>query len=138
MSPHGIFITDCDREELLTLIEGSDSQRRDARHVDDLAREVDRADIVASNDIWPSVVTLRSRVLVRDLGLGTVEAYTIVEPDAADVARGRISVLAPVGTALIGSQAGDVVEWRTPGGTRRLLVEEVLYQPEAAGHEPRC
>jgi regulator of nucleoside diphosphate kinase len=51
----------------------------------------------------------------------------------ADIAKKRISVLAPLGTALIGYRAGDRVEWRTPGGTKRFQIEDVLFQPEAAG-----
>jgi len=59
--------------------------------------------------------------------------YTIVFPVDADIEKKRISVLAPVGTALIGYRAGDIIEWATPGGTRRLQIEKVLFQPEAAG-----
>jgi regulator of nucleoside diphosphate kinase len=56
-----------------------------------------------------------------------------VYPDDADVNDGKLSVLAPLGTALLGASVGDVVEFRTPGGVRRLKVERILYQPEAAG-----
>jgi regulator of nucleoside diphosphate kinase len=57
--------------------------------------------------------------------------YTIVFPPEADTAQQRISVLAPIGTALIGYRVGDVIEWSTPGGGRRLRIETVLFQPEA-------
>ncbi|HOG24153.1 MAG TPA: GreA/GreB family elongation factor, partial [Candidatus Omnitrophota bacterium] len=48
-------------------------------------------------------------------------------------AKNRISILAPIGMALLGYRVGDIVEWKVPAGTRRLKIEEVLYQPEAAG-----
>ena len=61
----------------------------------------------------------------------------IVAFSDANVAARRVSVLAPMGTALLGYRVGDAVEWAMPGGRRRLLVEEILYQPEAAGDEPK-
>jgi regulator of nucleoside diphosphate kinase len=60
--------------------------------------------------------------------------YVLVFPGDADIDTGAISVLAPVGTAILGYAKGDVVEWTVPSGIRRISIEEVLYQPEAAGH----
>jgi regulator of nucleoside diphosphate kinase len=57
----------------------------------------------------------------------------LVFPGEADYEEGRISTMAPIGTALIGYGAGDTVEWEVPAGIRRLKIEEILYQPEAAG-----
>ncbi len=57
----------------------------------------------------------------------------LVFPSEADYERGKISIMAPIGTALIGYGVGDTVEWRVPAGIRRLKIQEVLYQPEAAG-----
>jgi regulator of nucleoside diphosphate kinase len=62
-----------------------------------------------------------------------MEEYELVYPADADMAHGRLSVLAPVGTAILGYRRGDVIEWPVPAGLRRLRVEEVLYQPERAG-----
>jgi regulator of nucleoside diphosphate kinase len=59
--------------------------------------------------------------------------YSLVFPQEADASEGRISILAPVGTAMIGYRVGDVIEWEVPSGLRRLKVEDVLYQPEASG-----
>jgi regulator of nucleoside diphosphate kinase len=56
-----------------------------------------------------------------------------VFPTEADFAEGKISVLAPIGTAILGYKQGDTIEWSVPSGLRRLKVEEILYQPEAAG-----
>jgi len=57
----------------------------------------------------------------------------LVFPSEADFKLGKISILAPIGTALIGYRAGDTVEWKVPAGIRRLRIDEILYQPEAAG-----
>jgi regulator of nucleoside diphosphate kinase len=82
-------------------------------------------------DAPPDVVTLHSTVRIRDLDTGRSVVYTVVFPTEADTAQRRISVLAPIGTALIGYRVGDVIEWATPGGERRLRVEAALFQPEA-------
>jgi hypothetical protein len=67
----------------------------------------------------------RRRIFVTDDDMGRLR-------EDADVTQRRISVLAPLGTALIGYRAGDVVEWAMPGGTRRLRIETLIFQPEAA------
>jgi regulator of nucleoside diphosphate kinase len=81
----------------------------------------------------PDVVTISSRVRVREPATGEAFVYTLVLPLEADFERGRISVLAPLGIAILGQRVGDMVEVRAPGGVRRLRIENVLYQPEAAG-----
>jgi regulator of nucleoside diphosphate kinase len=59
--------------------------------------------------------------------------YQLTFPTEANFDDGKISVLAPIGTAMIGYRRGDVIEWEVPSGVRRLRVEEVLYQPESKG-----
>ena len=85
--------------------------------------------LVAGGD----VVTMNSEVLVRDLDSKKEMTVTLVFPSEADLEQGKISILAPVGTALLGYRVGDTIEWKVPGRVRRLRVEKVLYQPEAAG-----
>ena len=84
-------------------------------------------------DIPPDVVTMNSRLRLLDLDSGKEMLFTLVFPSDADSDQGRISILAPLGTAVLGFRRGDTFEWRMPGRVRRLRVEEVLYQPEAAG-----
>jgi regulator of nucleoside diphosphate kinase len=133
----GIVLTEHDAVELTRLIQTRSAfYRHDLEHIEALAHELDRADVVTAATLAPDIVTMRSRVQVRDLETGKLGAYTIVTPMDADIAARRISVLAPMGTALLGYRVGDTVEWRMPRGRRRLLVEEILYQPEAAGDEP--
>ena len=127
----GIQVTADDMARLRNVLQASrGSTHRDHAHAAELERVLDRADVVA--EIAPDVVTMHSMVRVRDLESGKTAVYTLVFPADADIAQRRISVLAPIGTALIGARAGDRIEWRTPGGRRSLQVEAVLYQPETA------
>jgi len=103
------------------------------RHLAELIAELQRAEIVASDEVPDDVVTMNSTVVLRDLETDEVETYTLVYPNHANIARNRLSVLAPVGTAILGYHVGDVVRWRVPAGDRRLRVDEVLFQPERVG-----
>ena len=128
-----IFITNDDMARLKDLVRwGRLVSRRDHAHLEELEDELDRAEVVAAEDVSPDVVTMHSTVRVRDLDSGRSVVYTLVFPGEADIDRQRISVLAPIGTALIGYRVGDLIEWATPGRTRRLRIEDVLFQPEAA------
>ena len=99
--------------------------------------ELDRARIVSAGSVPADVVTMNSRVRMTDLDTGKEMTYTLVFPREADFSQGKISVLAPIGTAILGYRAGDVIEWRVPGGRRKLRVEEILHQPEAAERAAR-
>ncbi len=134
MKRRQISITEFDRERLHELIGvaeafGNESQA-DLR---DLREELDRATIVSSNAIPSNVVTMNSRVLLRDEDTSEEMTYTLVFPKDANVESGSISILAPVGTAILGYAEGDVIEWPVPSGQRRIAIEKILYQPEAAG-----
>ncbi len=133
MKPTNIVISEPDYDRLQRLIDSSKKFRqRDTEHLDALEQELERATVVKPGDIAHDVVTMNSRVRVRDLGDGREFMYQIVFPGNADVARNRISVLAPIGTGLLGYSAGTTVEWRVPSGVRRLRILAVEYQPEAA------
>jgi regulator of nucleoside diphosphate kinase len=134
MKRREIFITQMDRdrlEELIAAAEEFEDQNRKDLH--DLQEELDRARIVEPKKVPPDVVTMNSRVLLRDVDTSEEMTYTLVFPKDADIDSGAISVLAPVGTAILGYSEGDVVEWQVPSGRRRISVEKILYQPEAAG-----
>ena len=130
-----IQITTFDLERLKKLLE--DAQRttyRRSAYLSQLQAELERAKVVDSKKVRGSVVTMNSRVCLVDLDTGEEEVYTVVFPQDANAREGKISILAPLGTAMLGYQAGDVFEWQVPAGRRRWKVKEVLYQPEAAGH----
>jgi len=104
---------------------------RDHAH---LESELERAHIVGADQVPPDVVTMNSRVLFEDTATGKTTEVTIVFPQDADLREGRISVLAPVGTALLGLAEGDSIVWPFPDGSSRCLrVVAVTFQPEAAG-----
>ena len=130
-----IYITEVDRRRLEKLVEIA-SERDDMAGQENLRRlehELERAETVAPKDVPGDVITMRSEVRLRDLNTGAKMVYTLVFPTEADYDEGKISVLAPVGTAMLGYRVGDTIEWPVPSGLRRLKVEEILYQPEAAG-----
>ena len=93
----------------------------------------DSAEIVEPKSVPADVVTMNSRVVVKDVESGETSEYTLVFPEQADVAQGRLSVVSPIGTAILGYAKGDTIAWQTPGGPRQIRIEDVLYQPEAAG-----
>jgi len=128
-----IVITERDYTRLERLIASARLFRqRDAEHLDGLEEELDRAIIANADELPHDVVTMNSRVRVKDLGTGREQVYEVVLSREADVAKGRISVLAPIGTALLGYGAGTTVEWKMPAGMRRLHIMEVEHQPEGA------
>lgn len=133
MQSYNIFITEPDMDQLSHLVDGlRQTVGTDPAQVKMLETELDRAVIVSPFVISPDVVTMHSRVRVRDVNSNQDSTYTLVFPRDADFSHGKISVLAPVGTAILGCRIGDVIEWNVPGGTRKLRIEEVLYQPERA------
>ena len=134
MSERRIVITRFDKERLEELIavaeEFSDHGREDLRA---LAGELTRATVVSPEEVPQDVVTMNSKVVLRDVDTSAEMTYSLVFPKNADVDAGAISILAPVGTAILGYREGDVIEWPVPSGMRRIRIEKVLYQPEAAG-----
>jgi regulator of nucleoside diphosphate kinase len=129
-----IVITKTDMSRLRALVcDGRTASLRDLAHLDELDSELDHAEVVDDGDVPDDVVTMQSTVRVIDLDSRKRSVYTLVFPEGAAIERRRLSILAPVGTALLGYRAGDVVEWTMPGGPRRLQIESVLFQPEAAG-----
>lgn len=137
MAERDIFITEEDHEKLLQLIAGArQHRRRDLAHIEQLDAELERAHLVPASEIPPDVVTMNSRVLLRDLDTGAEMVMTLVFPRDANVDEQKVSVLAPLGTAILGYREGDTIEWQMPGRTRHLRVERVLYQPEAQANKP--
>ena len=133
-----IVVTEFDQNRLRNLLEGVRRwNARDRTHVDHLEAELDRADVVPSVDVPFDVVTMNSEVAVRDMDSNKEMTFAVVFPSDADISRQRISILAPMGTAVLGYRVGDTIDWKVPGRTRRLKIERVLFQPEAAGQFDR-
>jgi regulator of nucleoside diphosphate kinase len=134
MPTRKIYVTDFDMVRLRQLLSGTKTwSDRDRAYLEDLEQELDRAVEVSSRKVPANVVTMNSEVQVTDLDSRKTMTIRLVFPADADFERGKVSILAPIGTALIGYKAGDTVEWTVPAGTRRLHIDRILYQPEAAG-----
>ena len=134
MEPRTIVITQTDFPRLTQLLASGFARAIGPReYLDALRDELHRASIVPPDNVPEGTVTMNSRVQLRDLDTGELETYTLVYPHTANIAENRLSVLAPVGTAILGYSVGDVVRWRVPDGIRRLRIEHVLDQPEKAG-----
>lgn len=131
MSDRTIYITSQDRDRLTALSQMTGD--KDRRDLAGLMYELSRAVVLPSDEIPEDVITMNSRARLKDLEKGSTLEYTLVYPNDANFAEGKISVLAPIGAAMIGYRVGDEIEWEVPGGLRHFKVEEVLYQPEAAG-----
>lgn len=133
MRGHPIVVTESDARKLHSLLGAQgDASLRDQEHLRELKSELERAVVVGAAEVPTDVVTMHSRVQVLDLASGERKEYVLVFPSDADVSANRISVLAPLGTALLGYREGDEVEWEMPGGLRRLRIERAV-QP---GGEP--
>jgi regulator of nucleoside diphosphate kinase len=134
MPKRKIILTRNDFERLETLLSSEFTQAiGPSEYLEGLAEELQRAEVVAPDAVPRNVVTMNSTVKLRDCDTNELNSYTLVFPDDADIVNNMLSVLAPVGTAILGQRVGDSLRWRTPGGWRRVKVEQVLYQPERAG-----
>ena len=128
-----LFITETDFEKLRSLVEGRRGAHfSDFEYLDTLEQELDDAEIVEPHAIPSDVITMNSQARLKDLDSGEEKVYRLVFPDTFR-GENRVSILAPIGTAMLAYRTGDVIEWHVPRGLRRLKVVEVLYQPEAAG-----
>ena len=134
MSEKPIRVTVFDLERLKKLLE--DAQRtghRKSVYLTNLQAELDRAEVVKPDKVPSDVITMNSRVCLVDLDTGKEEVYTVVFPEDANAGQGKLSVLSPIGTAMLGYEVGDAFEWEVPAGKRRWKIKRILYQPEAAG-----
>ena len=115
-----IYISEIDRQRLGNLIElvRSEPNRPDLSYVNRLEDELEFAEVIAPESIPPDVVTMRSKVRFTDLDTGQDSVYSIVFPTEANADEGKISVLAPLATALLGSRRGSTVEFQAPGRIR--------------------
>ena len=123
-----ILVTTTDFARLQHLLEVSL-----ARTAEPLEAELARARLVAPQEVPADVVTLNSDATYEDLATGARRTVRVVYPPDADAARGWVSVLAPLGSALLGLRVGQEIDWRMPRGVRRIRLVAVPSQPEASG-----
>jgi regulator of nucleoside diphosphate kinase len=125
---HDIIITNTDLQRLLPVLDQHDTPASES-----LEMELHRAVIVDQHAVPADVVTMNSEVVYEDIETHAQRTVKVVFPKDADAKAGRVSVLAPIGSALLGLRVGQDIEWPVPGGTKRVRVVEVRYQPEANG-----
>ncbi|HEY8355449.1 MAG TPA: nucleoside diphosphate kinase regulator [Methylophilaceae bacterium] len=134
--PQGkIQVTSYDMNRLFAMAE---QMRRRGEEVpatlDQLEEELARCAEVSQETVPADVVTMNSKVTLKDLTSGKEITCTLVFPEDADASQNRISVLAPLGMAILGYRVGDRISWQMPSGVHELQIEAIHYQPEAAGN----
>lgn len=133
MKQRVIYSTSFDHDRLMEVLKNHSKVVKDEPHLRELQQELDRAKVVDPKSIPADVVTMNSKVQLKDLDSDEEETYTLVFPADADLDEGKISVLAPIGTAILGYRVGATISWKVPAGVRKFKIEKLLYQPEAAG-----
>jgi len=127
-------VTDTDLARLSEMARALQANRHPYRqYAGQLEAELARARVVPRGEVEADVVTMNSTIRIREQRGREVEEFTLVYPNEADALNGRLSVLAPLGMAVLGARVGDVITWRVPAGERTFRVERIVYQPEAAG-----
>jgi len=130
MTTPSITVTRLDLQRLERLL---DSLEEYGPAAEALEAELSRANVVGHDEVPPGVVTMNSSVRCREEGSGKEYLLTLVYPEDAG-GEGKVSILAPVGTALLGLTVGQSIDWPAPGGkTLKLSLLDITYQPEAAG-----
>lgn len=130
MNNNRIYISERDAKRLQTLVELAPTiDARQKEYLTRLAGELNRAHVLPEDRLPGDVITMYSEVELEDLSDGEILTYTLVFPEEADASAGRISILAPIGTGMIGYRAGDEFQWETPGGIMRLRVRKVTPRP---------
>jgi regulator of nucleoside diphosphate kinase len=131
-TPPPIYLTQNDLDLLLDLLEGYNTGS--GKRFEALERELVRAVVMPREKIPNDVVTMNSRVLFENEETGERREISLVYPGSADIDAGKVSILAPIGTALLGLRVGQAIDWDLPSGEKaRYRVIDVPYQPEAAG-----
>lgn len=128
-----IVITINDYQRLMGLMEFASLKSKIPGVTDRLVNNLEAAKLLPQKQIASNVITMNSRIKLKDLERGRNTELTITYPHDADPRESRVSIFSEIGLALLGSTENDVVSWQIPGGVGKFLVEKVTYQPEAAG-----
>lgn len=132
MNKKRIIVNNRDFTKLTQII--NDTQAHGGnQYLKNLAAELSNALLLDPEKIPADVITMNTKVSFIDINESEEFVYTIVYPEEADIEQGRLSVLAPIGTALLGYRVGDEIAWSVPAGLKKFRIEKILYQPEANG-----
>jgi regulator of nucleoside diphosphate kinase len=131
-----ITVTQLDYLRLTNLIQNlRDNRSVDPEYLKFLGMELKKASKIDSKSITPDFVTMNSVINVVFLDIAKTMDLRLVYPQNANFAKGLISVLSPLGCALLGYRAGDIVSFMAPKGEQKVKIEKVIYQPEANGED---
>lgn len=135
MSERNIFITEFDLKRLRDLISDAGStEYRNSLYVKQLNEELHRAQVVKPQDIPADAITMNTRAVLLDMETNEELEITLVFPQDTNPSQGKVSVFAPIGTAMLGYRVNDVFSWQVPDGVRKYKVVKILFQPEASGN----
>ncbi len=131
MNYKNIVISQSDYQRLEELLSSKFTHANyDHNNLQELQGKLNAAEIVDSSDVPADVVRMDSVIQLLNRSRNELGTYTLVYPEEAHIATGKLSVLAPIGTAILGCQIGDRVHWRVPSGNIEMQIEDILYQPE--------
>jgi regulator of nucleoside diphosphate kinase len=127
-----ICITQTDKVKLLDIIEDAKYiHLKTNQYIKDLEAEIKKATVIGYEQLPKDVITMNSKVI---LSIDhEEEEITLVYPNEADVKQNKISILSPIGTAILGYSEGSLIEWKVPSGIVKIEVKKVIFQPEAMG-----
>lgn len=124
-----IYVTQFDYDRLMKLLD----KKLHGDYDRALLAELEKSEILDPKSVPPDVITMNSQIKFKD-EQGSIWEYWLVFPEDADLPNQKISILSPVGCALIGYRKGDTVTIPTPKGEKKLVVEEIIHQPEREGN----
>ena len=126
MNKKSIYITDLDFKRLQELVKAArEFNQEEEKYVDRLQEELNKATIVEENRLPKKIVTMNSKVELFDLADKETMSYILVFPEVANIDKGKISILSPLGTALLGEKEGDEIELNLVHGTRKIKIIKV-------------
>jgi regulator of nucleoside diphosphate kinase len=129
MKNNTIYMTKADAQHLQELLD-NESERASNQFEENNLRELEtglnQSTLVDPDDVPRDIITMNSVVALLDLETEEEMICKLVFPDDADIDQNKISVLAPVGTAMLGRGVGDTFEWQVPAGLSRFEVKEIL------------
>ena len=128
-----MLITTNDYQRLNGMIEFASLKKKMPEIVNRLLKQFKVAQMLSQETISGDVITMNSRVLVKDLVSGREAEITITYPQDADKREGKVSIFSPIGVALLGRKVGDNISWQVPNGIGRFEIQKIIYQPEAVG-----
>lgn len=123
-----IYIKRADKEQLMKVIEANKyTSYTVSKYIKSLEYEMERADVKEADQMPNSFIAMNSKVLLSVDGVE--EEITLVYPENADARNNKISVLSPIGTAILGYCEGSIIEWKIPDGTAKIEVKKVMNEP---------